>query len=213
MATLLDLRERIQRVISDPSGAQYSADLLNDGIVAALEAILPWVAKSSVEEFDTDGETLEFELPEDLYRINAVFDAETGVYIPQNILAAGRSPGYDIETNQDWLEYPEGTLSLANAPASDGQVILYYSATWEVPADDDDDIEAPAWTHRAIVFYAASYAILEKASSASNIRQWNVQVDSGTPVMNPMRDASEHFYKRFLAEMDRIPARSRGVHG
>lgn len=213
MATLLDIRERVQRILADPSGAQYTQDLLNDGIVAALEAILPWVSKTAVEQFEGDDETVEFELPADVYRINAVFDTEKGVYIPQNILSVGRNPGFDIESNNDWLEYPEGSLSLANAPTSDGQIILYYSATWTAPTDDDDAIEAPVYTHRAITFYAASYALLEKASSSSNIRQWNVQVDSGTPIMNPMRDASEHLYKRFLAEMERIPARLRGVHG
>jgi hypothetical protein len=133
------------------------------------------------------------------------------MYIPANILSVGKSPGSDLETNQDWMEYPEGYLSLANAPTSD--LVVHYAAVWEAPVDDDDTIEAPSWTHRALVFYAASYALLDKASSASNIRQWNVNIDSGTPVMNPMRDMSSYFMERFTIEMDRMPARIRGVHG
>ena len=211
MATLLEIRERIYRVLSDPTRGQYSTDLVDDGIAAALEAILPWVFKRSVFELDGDGVEVSFELPADLYKIIAVLDTDTGMYVPANIMSVGIAPGADLDTNQDWMEYPEGYISLANAPSS--TVIVHYGATWEIPAEDDDVIEAPIWTHRALVFYAASYALLEKASSASNIRQWNVNIDSGTPVMNPMRDMSSYYMERFVLEMERIPARIRGVHG
>lgn len=211
MATLSDLRDRVYRVLADQTHDQYSADLVDDGIRAALEAILPWVPKTSEETLVGDSVEVSFELPEDLYRITAVFDETSGYYIPQNILAAGTSPGNNLQSNQDWMEYPEGYLSLANAPEAD--LIVYYGAVWTVPEDDDDVIEPPDWLHRALVFYAASYAMLDKASSASNIRQWNLNIDSGTPAMNPMRDMSVHFYERFVIEMERMPARQRGVHG
>lgn len=211
MATFSEVRAKVYRVLADPSAQQYSATLINDGIVAALEAILPWVFKRSEVVLEADGETTEFELPEDLYRITAVFDADSGLYLKQNTLSAGDSPGSDLNSNQDWMEYPELSLSLANAPETD--ITVFYGATWAVPEDDDDVLEPPSWCTRAIVFYAASYALLEKASSAANIRQWNVQVDSGTPVMNPMRDMSTYYLERFRIEMDRMPARIRGVHG
>jgi len=211
MATLSEIRERVYRVLADPSGGQYTSALVDDGIVAALESILPWVFKTAIETFDGDGEAVAFEMPADMYRVTAVFDTDSGLYIPQNLLSAGQSPGADLESNQDWMEYPEGYLSLANAPTS--TIVLHYGATWEVPVDDDDVIEAPAWVSRALVFYAASYALLDKASSAANIRQWNVEVDSGTPVMNPMRDMSTYYLERFRIEMERMPARMRGVYG
>jgi len=201
----------VYRVLADPSAQQYGATLINDGIVAALEAILPWVFKRSEVVLEADGVAKDFELPVDLYRITAVFDADSGLYLKQNTLSAGDSPGSDISSNQDWMEYPEGYLSLANAPLTD--VTVFYGATWAIPEDDDDAIEAPTWCTRAIVFYAASYALLEKASSSANIRQWNVQVDSGTPIMNPMRDMSTYYLDRFRIEMERMPARIRGVHG
>jgi len=213
MTTLSTLRERITRILSDPTGQQYPSDLLDDGIVAALEAILPWTFKQSTAllEADYDNDVVSFELPDDLYRITAVFDADSGIYIPQNTMSAGMSTGEDLTSNQDWMEYPEGFLSLANAPEED--VILNYGAVWDVPSTDDDEIEAPTWCHRALVFYTCSYSLLEKASSASNIRQWNVAVDSGTPAMNPMRDMSSYFFDRFVMEMERMPQKVRGVRG
>jgi hypothetical protein len=211
MATFSEVRDKVYRVLADPSASQYGAALIDDGIVAALEAILPWVFKRSSVILEADGETTEFELPVDLYRITAVFDADSGLYLKQNTMSAGDSPGSDLNSNQDWMEYPELNLSLANAPDSD--ITVFYGATWAVPEADEDELETPAWCTRAIVFYAASYALLEKSSSAANIRQWNVQVDSGTPVMNPMKDMSTYYLERFRIEMERMPARIRGVHG
>lgn len=212
MTTLSELRERVYRVLSDKTHGQYDIDLMNDAISASLEAILPWVFKRSMTTLETDGETVTFELPDDYYRVTGVLDVSSGYYIPQNTLAAGQTPGgRSLETNQDWLEYPDKSISLANIP--EGDIVVYYAATWEVPVDDEDVIEAPLWAHRALVFYAASYALLDKASSASNIRQWNVQVDSGTPAMNPMRDMSTYYMERFRIEMERMPAMLKGVYG
>jgi hypothetical protein len=211
MATLSDIRDRVYRILADPERGLYTPDLVDDGIKAALEAILPWVFKRDSIVLTADEEAVSFELPEDLYRITAVFSADDGVYLKEDILSAGQAPGSDLESNQDWMEYPEGYINLANAPTED--VTVYYAACWEVPVEDDDVIEAPVWTHRALVFYAASYALLNAASSSANIRQWNVTVDSGTPVMNPMRDMSTYYLERFRIEMERMPSRIRGVHG
>src|SRR3990172_11308351 len=114
MATLSEIRERVYRVLADPSGGQYTSALVDDGIVAALESILPWVFKTAIETFDGDGEAVAFEMPADMYRVTAVFDTDSGLYIPQNLLSAGQSPGADLESNQDWMENPEGYLSLAD---------------------------------------------------------------------------------------------------
>ncbi len=211
MATLSDLRDRVLRILSDPGGGQFEPDLIDDGLRASLDAILPWVFKRDVATLEADGATSSWELPEDLYRITAVFDADSGLYIENNSLSAGTAPGAEIQSNQDWLEYPEGEISLARAPDSD--VTLFYGARWAEPEADADEIEAPSWCHRALVFYAASYALMEKASASANIRQWNVRVDSGSPVMNPMKDMSSYYLERFKIEVDRMPARVRGVHG
>ncbi len=208
MATLSEIRERVLRVLADPGAAQYDNDLLDDGIKAALEAILPWVFKRSLATLTADSTTVSFELPDDLYRVVAVLDSENGLYIPQNILSPGRPQGSDLDTNQDWMEYPDGWISFAVAP--EYNIVVHYGATWEVPADESSIIESPSWTHRALVYYAASYALLNRASSSASIRQWNVETDSGTPAMNPMKDMSTYYFERFRIEMERMPAMARG---
>jgi len=211
VTTLSGLRTVVYRLLSDTDQVQFDADFVDDGIRAALFAILPWLFKRKQVSFAADGETTEFTLPTDLYMIISVFDADSGIYLKKNTLSAGMSPGSDLETNQDWLEYQEGSITFANAPEEDP--IAYYGAYWDIPTADADVLEPPIWSHTALAYYAASYALLQKASAASNIRQWNVEVDSGTPAMNPMRDMSSYYLDRFRIEMDRIPSRPRGVHG
>jgi hypothetical protein len=169
MTQLTDVRDRVYRVLSDLDGTQYDVDLIDDGIVAAHDAILPWVFKRSNVTLAGDGETLSFQLPADLYRIVAVYDTNLGVNIPQNLLSAYQSPGQNIETNNDWTEYPNGYISFANAPEED--VTLFYGAKWTYPSGDTDVLELPDWLLQAIVLYAASYSLLEKASNSANIRE------------------------------------------
>lgn len=211
MATREQLRAQVQRLLSDTDGSLYNQDLYNDGIAAALEAILPWVFKNAQETLAGNETLTEFELPDGLYRITGVLDETNGIFIPASNLSAYTSPGSNIQVNNDWVEYPEGSISFAVAPI--GNIILYYGAVWEQPEDDEDEIEAPDWIERALAFYTASYVLLSPASSASNIRQWNLNIDSGTPVMNPMRDMSTYFMERFRIEMERMPSRIRGARG
>lgn len=213
MATRQELRELVLRLLADPDGAQFEADLVNDGIVAALDAILPWHFKRSVTTLEGDGTLVAFQLPTDLYRILAVLDEASGNYIPKNILAAGRSPGDDLVSNQDWLEYPEGSITFANAPDDGITMTVYYGAVWDKPADDNTSLVVVEQVHQALAYYAASYTLLQSATASANVRQFNIDVDSGTPVMNPMRDMSGYFLERFRIYMDMMPSMERGVHG
>lgn len=213
MATLQEIREKVLRILADPDGEQFETDLVNDGIVAALDAVLPWQFKRSVTTVEGDGNLVSFNLPTDLYRILTVHDGDSGIYIPKNILSAGRSPGDDLVSNQDWLEYPAGSITFANAPSVDVTMTIYYGAVWSKPTGDNDTLETPEFMNHALAFYAASYTLLNSATASANVRQFNINVDSGTPIMNPMRDMSTYFYERFKIEMSMMPAMERGVHG
>lgn len=212
MTTRLQLRDKVRYVLGgDIAQVNFTDDVLNASIDAALDALLPWVSKASVAEFVGDGVLDSFQLPADLYRVTAVFDSESGIYLPQNSLMALSSPGSNIETNQDWIEYPEGYLTFSRFIEVEETITLYYGAMWEKPNDDTDVIEAPEYCLNALIYFAASHALLEKATQASNVRQWNIDVDSGTPTMNPMRDMSTYFMDRFRIEADRLPSRTRGT--
>ena len=214
MTTFRDISARILRVLADTDGTQYDTDLLLDGVRAALEELLHWVPKQAVTTVVGDGTSTAFVLPSDLYQVVSVWDSESGRFIPQATMSAGQYPGGNLESNQDWTEYPEGSLSLANALEDGETLVVYYNAKWVSPSSANDDIETPSWLHRAIVFYAASYALLKRATAGANVGQFDLKtVDSGTPPMNPMKDMSTYFYDRFLQAMKTVPGRRKGVHG
>lgn len=210
MTTLSDFKEKLLRILADPDGQQFDTDLLADGVAAALDAILPWLWKRSVDTLNGDGTTVTFALPADLYKVVSVFDEYQGLYVPRNILQAGRRPGGD-ETNQDWIEYPAGFLTFANAPEED--VVVYYGAVWTKPTDDADVLEIPDYGLQALLYYAASHVLMKNATSTANQRQYNIKVDSGTPVMNPLLDVVRYYLERFNIEVGRLPIMERGVHG
>ena len=113
MATLSELRARILRLLDDPEGAGYSDDLLLNAISAALDAILPWAPKTSISSITGDGTTKAFPLPTDLYEIEALVDESTGEVLPRSVLAPGLLLGVNSRNNNDWLEYPSGSISFA----------------------------------------------------------------------------------------------------
>lgn len=206
MATLEVVREKIRRLLpDDPTGTMYSDELLLDAIHAGLHEALAWVPRNEVTTLEGDGSTTEFQLPDDVYRITGVYDTYLATYVPYSVMSG-------VLPAQDWLDYPEGSISFSTAPSED--VVVYYGATWPLPTKDKEEVEAPDWLIRAICFYAASYALLKQASGGANLNQFDIKtVDSGTPVMNPVLEMSTHYYERFVQAMKLMPARMRGARG
>lgn len=208
MAKLSEVRDMVLRLLSD-DGTQFDADLTLDAISAAHKAVLPWIFKQAKATLAGDGDITAFSLPSDCYRIVSVYDDDEGLFVPKGAMGPGTSPADNVNINNDWVEYPKGYLSFANAPAAN--IVLHYGAYWSEPATDETELEVPDCLLTPIVLYAASYSLLQKASSASNIRQWNVKIDSGTPVMNPMRDSSQYLLERFKIEMSTLPITDKGT--
>lgn len=208
MATLLEAKDKVLRLLNDTAGEQFEEDLLIDGISAAHKAVLPWLFKRNKATFEGDEETASFALPSDFYRVISVLDKTEGIFIPHGVMGPNTRPADNVVINNDWTEYPSGYMSFANAP--EGDVDLFYGAYWTEPATDSAQLEVPDCLITPMILYATSYALLQKAVASSNIRQWNVQVDSGTPSMNPMRDTSQYLLERFKIEMSLLPAILKG---
>ena len=109
----------------------------------------------------------------------------------------------------DFLEFPEGKITFSKAPSTDG-IKLYYAAVWNKPADDTDVIDVPDVYLTAVSLYAAAYSLLNKATSAAQIRQYNTKTDSGTPEQNPSQRQADYLLKWFETEMNRHPVDIKG---
>lgn len=213
MATLGELKLRLIRLLGDTTADilpdpiesnTLEADLLLDGIKAGITAILPHYPKLSTFIYAQDGDITAYQLPEDLYHIEAVMNLSDGLYITELNLFN------DVIQELQFQDGPYGYITFTSAIPTDG-LKLFYSAKWTYPENDSDLIEPPDITHLGILLYAASYCKLPKASEAANTRQYlSKPIDSGTPVMNPEADMSLYFLRRFEDEMSRHPSFKRG---
>lgn len=207
MITVSQLRDRIGRMVSDPTLTGYDDGLVYDAIGAAFDAILPWVPKTGVFNLvGTNGTS--YELPADFYQAESCEVESTGELLSESILIPGHYRGGSIASMNDWIAYPNNHISFSKALKTGETYNLYYLAHWVKPinsANLQDIIEPPDYTHNGILFYATAYMILPSAISASEVRQFNTKVDSGTPEDNPMQRSATYLLKLFLDEMNRNP--------
>jgi hypothetical protein len=208
MATLGELRSRILRLLGDPNGAGYSDEILLDSISSALDAILPWTPKTASETLTGDGTTRVFELPADLYEVEAIIVETTGEVLPGAILVPHGNFGVGITSTNDWLATPSGSITFSYAPGSGVIYNLYYLAYWTKPTTFNDltlILEPPAQSLIGLTLYSTAYCLLPEAVGASEIRQFGTRIDSGTPEHNPMQKTALYMLDLFQREMNRHP--------
>lgn len=208
MTTFGELKNRVLRLLSDPSGAGYSDDLILDAISAAHDGILPWVPKTGSTTLTGDGVTAAFSLPSNFYAVEAIVDDSTGELLPQSVLTPGRYFGDSTTNTNDWILNPSGQITFSKEISSGCTYTLMYLATWSKPVSGsptDLVLEPPASAIVGMSLYAAAYALLPSAVSASEVRQFNTRVDSGNPEHNPMQRAADYLMKLFANEMNRHP--------
>jgi hypothetical protein len=205
MATLSDLKARVLEMVGDPDQEGYSDQLLVDAIAAAHDAILQWVPKTATTSLSSGSAV--HALPADCYAVEACADGTTGEMFPKAVLIPGHFIGATLSINNNWILYPNGSITFSKDLAND--TTLYYLAYWTKPDISSDpetfDIEPPDSTHTGLALYAASYAIYPAAINAGEIRQFGTRVDSGNPEHNPMQESSNWLLKLFTNEMNRHP--------
>lgn len=206
MTTVAVIKNRVGRLLSDVDFNAYSEDLFYDGLSAALDAILPWVPKTANMAITGDG-SADYDLPDDLYQVEVVVDDASGEILPHANLIPGYFVGENIEDVNDWIEYPHGSVSFSKEVSVGETYTLYYLAHWSKPSasDENDDLEAPEYTHLAVILYTTAYMLQPAAISASEVRQFNTRVDSGNPEHNPMQKTTAYLLKLFSEEMNRHP--------
>jgi hypothetical protein len=214
--TFGELKRKVLRLLADEAqevgsgegplgGATYGADLLQDAVHAALDAITSKVWKLSV--VDIEGAVSEAALPSDVINVDAVYDYELGLFIPRMQTQIG-TPLVNT-TGNAWLLYPANEITFVNTLGSDGATI-YYGSSWGKPVQDDDVLEPPSTALVCLILFAASYCLVPDAVSSASIRQFNTKVDSGQPTDIPARVISDFLLGRFERELQRLPMMERG---
>jgi hypothetical protein len=207
MATVGNLRDRILRLVDDPSGIGYNDIAIRDALASAQDAILPWIPKLQTSTIVGTGAS-SYLLPTELYEVQSVVDVITGQSLNRATLSPNSYHGDTIEATNDWILYPSGYISFSKELAVGINYTLYYTARYnelDDPLNTLEVIEPPSWTIVALCYYAASILLVPEAVSASTIRQFNTRVDSGTPEHNPMQKSVTFLQNLFIQEMNRNP--------
>lgn len=205
-----DFADKILRVLNDPDGDTHEDELIFDGVLGAHRAILPWVKKTGTNTFTAtsgSGGYL-FELPSDMYEIEAVELVNQNRKIVGRALLSPGSARRSSSVDNDWIVYPHGYLSLSETIPVGQEVKIYYSAYWTPPVNALDAsfvIEVPDGAHMGMIYYAAAHTLTRQAGRTSNIRQFLSNPDRGTPVQNPLLDMCKWFLERFAHEMKLQP--------
>lgn len=196
--------------VTDVTGVESSAVLLRGGIRAALRKITSRVWKQSVQTLTITVDTTVFELPSDLINIEAVYDSYLKTFCSRMKLVASGEITVGSDGNA-WIPYPNGSITFINALKANYGGIVYYSALWDEPTDESDVLEAPAYAYTAMLYYAASYCFLAKASGSSGIRQYAQKVDAGKPTDIPAKDMANVFLQRYENEMQSLPMTEKAI--
>lgn len=207
MSTLADLRNRVYRMLSDPEQGAYDLGLFYDGLASALDAILPWFPKTATVVISGTG-AYTYELPDDCYQVETCVNDADGEMLPLAMLIPGLYRGDTIQSTNDWIEYPYGSITFSKSLVEGETYTVFYLAHWEKPTSDSQDeeiLETPSYLDTAIALYTAAEMILPSAISASEVRQFATKVDSGNPEHNPMQESVRFLMKLFNDEMNRHP--------
>jgi hypothetical protein len=196
--TWATLRSQIQTLLASVETAVADADLL---IYAnwALDDLVKHVARPSDVDYEGDGTTRVFALPDDLYEITVIewasgeyaleYTPVPGVELPT---AAYAAPAY-------W--HNNGKLTWNTAPTT--SFTVYYNAYYARITDGGDSIPIPRWAEQAAAFYSGYLVLVSQSTESADIGQWDQKMDSGNPEHNPLARTAERWlrqYQRIIAQ-------------
>ena len=216
MTTYADMKLMVLHALNAEAGGQYSDALILDAISGALRAILPWCSQRAVE--DIDGGIDSLILPDGTFQVDGLLDLEDMVFLPNLQISYGK----EINAKYiSWLEYPQGTLAFTETLFNRTYRLFtrtYWPEPFETVVTDPPDPTAsvytfttPPYVTNGLMYWACSHCIVPSSVASSQIRQFNLRVDSGVPVDNVLENSAAFLHKLFIDEMGKIPRQSIGI--
>lgn len=154
-------------------------------------------------------------LPDDFYEMGRLYDPVNEQWWSQQQWQPGGSydTTWEIRTYAVW----GGVLRLYDEVSQDNDFDLWYYAYWpdvEYRADDDiiteDKILVPKWAEGALLHLATAFCLQPKATQAAVTRQWNIKIDSGTPVQNSLESHARELMWWYNLLLGSYPPLDRG---
>lgn len=168
-------------------------------------------------EVDTDGRSAV--LPDDFFDVHGIYDSEEEYWWRRMAVRPGDYRDPDSDIPEYWV-WNDRMILERELDHGDDHLTLYYWAyypdvEYEI-GDTDEDITyeqetvyTPRWADPAMIHLAIAYCWQPGSVQASDINEWKIQVDSGTPMHNPRQAAAWDHYRWWNELMNQVtPARS-----
>lgn len=159
-------------------------------------------------------------LPPDFYHIEGLYDAGNGRWWwPMR-----RRPGDIREEDDDVLEFwimGDRMFLESKETYHDNDLTLHYWAYYPdvkyvqkedlTPDVRDDNILTPLWAELALIHLTSANCHQPGSITASDINQWDIKIDSGTPMMNPRAEQAKIHLWWYDTIVNRHPAAVRQI--
>ncbi len=154
--------------------------------------------KSLVLNINEGGRTAD--LPNDFFSVKGLYDSEEEYWWSKLEIQAGGYREIDSDSAQYWIW--NDVINLERQLLEDSEDLkLYYWAYYpdlEFTIGDDDeditytqgDVYTPKWAEVALMHLTTAFCWHPGSVLASDINQWRINVDSGTPMHNPRAAAA-----------------------
>jgi hypothetical protein len=172
--------------------------------------------RSMILEIDTGGRSAV--LPDDYFDVMGIYDSDNKYWWHRMSVQPGgyRDPDSDIPEYWIW----DGKMMLErDITIGSTDLTLYYWAHYPkvkfAIGDDDEDIiyeqetiYTPDWAEIAMLFLCRAYCWQPGSAEASDINEWKIKVDAGTPMHNPRAAAAWDDFQWWNTLMGQVtPAR------
>lgn len=176
----------------EPRNTRFTNAELLDFWIAAQDDLANYVAREST--FTVAEDLTSAELPDGLYRIEFVKNADGYTMLPVNVLEEG---DIDLWEGIYW-RLEDRYLVFTTALTADATV--YYKSYYPEPelTELDRPILIPRWAVQACIYYCAALTVERQSVEDPQLRRWaSKQQDAGTPVSNPFIPVAKYMLSRY----------------
>jgi hypothetical protein len=146
-------------------------------------------------------------LPDDFLGVYGILDRGTNAWMGKQPRPVGGGVHYEEDSQSNYWVWGSTLMFGQDFTATSTDALLYYWAYWpeiEYELTDavaetytvvSDEIIVPPWAILPLCHLTAATLLQPGALEAARARQWNIMVDSGTPVHNVRaQQAREHLW-------------------
>lgn len=215
-----ELRDTIRRALlkdtvpdEETGELRWTDEELRDFCWFALDTFAVHTAVATATSFVCDGETDEFNLPENLYTGDK-FETTSLVYTESGTTITYHDPvmytdSMNLESGTGYRIAPGNVLRFTTAPTAADTLTVEHFAFYNHPYADSDTIDIPQWGIQAIAYLSAAHALSGDSMKSAKIRQYNQRADSGNPEDNPIKEIQSWWLEMYEREMSRYVPQDR----